>query len=133
MDDNANSFIPIFLFSIVKTIVYVCPHLVIFAALEFIFIIFQFLFNLFPLEHYGILNGLVTAPAIGTLWLIDPLFRLILGEADKLADATFAPVSTGFAVVCGLCLIQVFIPKIGLIAAARRLNRKTNKVYQEKL
>ena len=98
---------------------------------RFIEFIFKFLFNLFPLEHYGVLNGLATAPAIGTLWLIDPLFRLILGEADELADANFAPVSTGFAVVCGLCLIQVFIPKIGLIAAARNLKRKTNEVHPE--
>ena len=88
------------------------------------------MFNLFPLEHYGILNGLATAPAIGTLWLIDPLFRLILGEADELADVNFAPVSTGFAVVCGLCLIQVFIPKFGLIAAARKLNKNLDRVQK---
>ena len=86
---------------------------------------------MFPLEHYGVLNGLAMAPAIGTLWLIDPLFRLILGEADELADANFAPVSTGFAVLCGLGLIQVFIPKIGLIAAARKLNKKTTKIHPE--
>jgi hypothetical protein len=86
------------------------------------------LLKLFPFEHYGALIGLATAPAIATTWLIDPLFGLIVGEADELVDANFAPVSIGFAVVCGLCLLQVFIPKVGLIAAARRLKEQPNRI-----
>ena len=82
---------------------------------------------MFPREHYAVLIGLATAPASATMWLIDdPLFHQILGEADELGDANFAPVSIGFAVVCGLCMLQVFIPKVGLIAAARRLKEPPN-------
>ena len=79
---------------------------------------------MFPPEHFGSLYGILTAPGIVTMWFIDPLFRLILGDSESLADADFEPVSIGFAVLCGVGLIQVFLPKIGLIPAAKRMCRE---------
>ena len=40
------------------------------------------------------------------MWLIDPLFGVILNGSD-IVDADFCPVSIGFAVSVGLCLITV--------------------------
>ena len=79
---------------------------------------------MFPAEHFGPLYAILTAPAFVTMWLIDPLFRLILGDSDALADADFSKVSIGFAIICGLCLIQVFLPKVGLIAAAKKMSEE---------
>ncbi|CAG5110747.1 Oidioi.mRNA.OKI2018_I69.chr2.g5117.t1.cds [Oikopleura dioica] len=110
LDDNANAYALIVIFSIAKTIVYAAPNM--------------FLFYMFPPEHFGSLYGILTAPGIVTMWFIDPLFRLILGDSESLADADFAPVSIGFAVLCGVGLIQVFLPKIGLIPAAKRMCRE---------
>ena len=81
---------------------------------------------MFPAEHFGSLYGVLTAPGIITMWFIDPLFRVIVGD-NALADADFAPVSIGFAVVCGVCLLQVFIPKYGLISAAKRMSRENKE------
>ena len=85
---------------------------------------------MFPAEHYGSLYGVLTAPGIITMWFIDPLFRVIVGD-NALADADFAPVSIGFAVICGVCLLQVFIPKYGLIPAAKRMCREKKDVGKE--
>ncbi|CAG5110581.1 Oidioi.mRNA.OKI2018_I69.chr2.g4967.t1.cds [Oikopleura dioica] len=110
LDDNANAYALIVIFSIAKTIVYAAPNM--------------FLFYMFPAEHFGPLYGLLTAPTLVTMWLMDPLFRLILGDSDSLADADFSPVSIGFAVICGLCLLQVVLPKIGLISAAKKISKE---------
>ncbi|CBY36856.1 unnamed protein product [Oikopleura dioica] len=110
LDENANAYALIVLFSIAKTIVYAAPNM--------------FLFYMFPAEHFGSLYGVLTAPGIITMWFIDPLFRVIVGGSETLADADFAPVSIGFAVLCGVCLLQVFIPKFGLISAAKRMSRE---------
>ena len=79
---------------------------------------------MFPAGHFGPLYGILTVPAFFTMWLIDPLFRLILGDSDTLAAADFSQVSIGFAVICGLCLIQVILPKIGLIPAAKKMSKE---------
>ena len=84
---------------------------------------------MFPAEHFGSLYGLLTAPGIVTMWFIDPLFRVILG-GEEIADADFAPVSIGFAVICAVCLLQVFLPKFGLIPAAIKMSSEKTAINE---
>ena len=91
-DDTVNAIVFISLFALVKTWLYGCPHL--------------FIFTFYPIEQYSFIYALLTIPTIGFHWVVDPLFKLII-TGDDIADADFAPVSIGFAVVCGVTVLSV--------------------------
>jgi len=48
-------------------------------------------------------------PQFPVFWLIDPLFRVMLGgnENSSISDAEFCPVQIGLAVACGLSLFCI--------------------------
>ena len=113
-DDTVNAIVFISLFALVKTWVYGYPHL--------------FIFTFYPIEQHSFIYALLTIPTIGFHWVVDPLFKLIT-SGDDIADADFAPVSIGFAVVCGLTFLSV----IYTFVLGRRLIASKNNPFNAEL
>ena len=91
----------------------------------------------FPKEHYGNLTSFLTLPVVFTMWLIDPLYRAILG-GNTIQNANSVWVSFGFVIFQGriskfpalnlskkyeigkaLGIYQLVAPKHGLIALTK--------------
>jgi hypothetical protein len=76
----------------------------------------------FPKEHYGKLLSFLSLPVVFTMWLIDPLYRAILG-GKAIEDANFVRVSLGFVAFQGN-FKKYFITKVN-----RKMKSKKHWVF----
>ena len=74
-DDTTNAIAFILVVSFAKTMAYS--------------IVSVFIFLFFPIDQYSFLYGLANFPTLITFWLSDPLYSIILGDAEDGSEVTF--------------------------------------------
>jgi len=100
IEDTTNTIALIALYSIVKSIHYAIPGVVVYLY--------------FPVEYFSVLYGVIHLPALALTWLNEPFFKLIINGSD-ISDANFVPVSIALSIVTFLCIIPLyFLVRSGL-------------------